>query len=71
MAAKDFGSGQSAHRQISLALPPGYSVYVVGVQECVSSAFFDSIQQHLEQRGCVRLPINARVEGRGDGTESS
>jgi hypothetical protein len=59
MGAKDLAPGQVAH--IRQTIPLGYDLYVVGVQEGVTTSFFDAIQVYLENNHCVRLTINSML----------
>lgn len=66
MGAKDFAD--PTHTQIKNFIPLGYDLYIVGVQECISPAFYDTITSYLSHHHIKRIPIAPRVEGRGDGS---
>ena len=47
-----------AQRLLQPLVPPGYDLYVLGVQECVSDSVFDSLNGLLEAEGCRRLRLD-------------
>ena len=50
-------------------VPPGFDVYVLGVQEGQGTGFLEALSGYLGRScGAVQLPCRARVEGRGDGS---
>lgn len=48
-----------AQRLLQPFVPPGYDIYVLGVQECVSDSVFDSLNGLLEAEGCRRLRLES------------
>jgi hypothetical protein len=47
-----------AQRLLQPLVPPGYDLYVLGVQECVSDSVFDCLNGLLEAEGCRRLRLD-------------
>lgn len=79
-AFADFGAAgaqgdAAAQAQLSKLAPPGYDVYLLGIQEGVGDTLIGALGRLLERGGygCMQLPGQGgrgcpRIEGRGDGS---
>ena len=66
MGAKPFKD--EGRRDVPAILPTDYHIYVFGVQECVNNDFFNYLGAFFKHHKIERLPVSARVTGRGDGS---
>lgn len=61
------GNPDTCARMLAPFLPQGYDVYVLGLQEGVSDAIYEAVEQYTN---CFRLPLNARLFTARDSTGS-
>jgi len=50
-----------AQRLLQPFVPPGYQIYVLGVQDCISDSVFDGLSGLLEAEGCRRIRLDSNL----------
>eukprot|EP01034_Spumella_vulgaris_P021629 gene21629-27668_t len=60
-----------AQRLLQPFIPPGYDLYVLGVQECISDSIFECLDGLLVAEGCRRLSLDGSTGPLSNATPNS